>query len=201
LFGGGGGGGFGFSSALAGNASITQKLPANSIAAKALFLISRVIIAGSHNYSKKFEADQHIFQWPQSSAASRFTAGDPRLADWPVWLRRRNGVKFAVFAEENSMSNKSKLAVITAASIGVVVTQSSSLRAEKENSSASEKVIAAPINADEDVFYSAIPDDALERAGLHLAYTTETGMYCNTYYCNKGQVKKPPTSQSKKQKQ
>jgi hypothetical protein len=89
------------------------------------------------------------------------------------------------------MSNKSKIALIAAASIGVVVTQSSSLRAENENSSAPEKAtkIVAPINADEDVFYSVIPDDALERAA---------GSLCAA---QSQPVKKPPTSQSKKQKQ
>jgi hypothetical protein len=55
------------------------------------------------------------------------------------------------------MSSKSKLAVITAASIGMVLTQSSASRAETENSSAPEKVtrIAAPIDVDEEVLYSA----------------------------------------------
>ena len=64
------------------------------------------------------------------------------------------------------MSNKSNLAVITAASIGVVLTQSSSLLAEKQDSSAPEKVtkIAAPIDLDEEVLYWALPDEALEKA-------------------------------------
>jgi hypothetical protein len=51
------------------------------------------------------------------------------------------------------MSSTSKRAVITAASIGIVLTQSSSLLAEKQDG-APEKVtkIAAPIDLDEEVF-------------------------------------------------
>jgi hypothetical protein len=74
------------------------------------------------------------------------------------------------------MSSKSKLAVITAASIGMVLTQSSASRAETENSSAPEKVtrIAAPIDVDEEVLYSALSDEVLEKAAgsggtVHLA--------------------------------
>ena len=72
------------------------------------------------------------------------------------------------------MSNKSKLAVVTAASIGIVLTQSSPLFAEIENNSAPEKVtkIAAPIDLDEEVLYSALPDEALEKAAK-VAYSTE----------------------------
>jgi hypothetical protein len=73
------------------------------------------------------------------------------------------------------MSIKSKIAAIAAASIGMVLTQSSSPRAETENSSGREKAkIAAPIDVDEEVLYSALPDEALERAAgfggtVHLA--------------------------------
>jgi hypothetical protein len=102
------------------------------------------------------------------------------------------------------MSNKSKLAVIAAAAIGVVVTQSSSLHAETEQNSAPEKLtkIAAPINANEDVFYSAIPDDALERAAGFAGMKLAAGWTSSSQCCSKVQpVKKPPTSQSKKTKQ
>jgi hypothetical protein len=91
------------------------------------------------------------------------------------------------------MSSTSKIAVITAASIGVVVTQSSSLRAEIEGSSPAEKVtkIAAPIAVDEEVLYSALPDDVLEKAAgfgrLYLAYSVPTEC-----------LKKPASSSSKK---
>jgi hypothetical protein len=52
------------------------------------------------------------------------------------------------------MSSTSKIAVVTAASIGMVLTQSSSLLAEKQDSSAPEKVtkIAAPIDLDRILF-------------------------------------------------
>jgi hypothetical protein len=101
------------------------------------------------------------------------------------------------------MSNKSKLAAIAAASIGMVLTQSSAPRAETKDNSAPEKLtkIAAPMDVNEDVFYSAIPDDALERVAGSLC-STQTAYNCWSALCNKGQpVKKPPTSQSKKQKQ
>jgi hypothetical protein len=64
------------------------------------------------------------------------------------------------------MNKTPKLAVITAASIGIVLTQSSSLLAEKQDSSAPEKVtkIAAPIDWGEEVFYSVLPDEVLEKA-------------------------------------
>jgi hypothetical protein len=57
-----------------------------------------------------------------------------------------------------------KIAVITAASIGMVLTQSSSLLAEKQDASAAQKVtkIAAPIDLDEEVLYSVVPDEVLE---------------------------------------
>jgi hypothetical protein len=72
-----------------------------------------------------------------------------------------------MFAEENSMSNNSNIGVITAASIGMVLTQSSSLLAEKQASSAGpEKVtqIAVSSDLDEEVLYSTLPDEALEKA-------------------------------------
>ncbi len=103
------------------------------------------------------------------------------------------------------MSSRSKIAVITAASLGMVLTQSSASRAETEDSSAApEKVtkIAAPIDLDEEVLYSALPDEVLEKAAgsVHLAYTA-SGCGGWTNYCNKGQpVKKPASSSSKKPK-
>ena len=76
------------------------------------------------------------------------------------------------------MSIKSKIAAIAAASIGVVLTQSSATRAETEDNSAPEKVtkIAAPIDVDE-VFYSAVPDEVLERAAASQPQTMGAG--CN----------------------
>jgi hypothetical protein len=64
------------------------------------------------------------------------------------------------------MSSTSRIAVIAAASLGLVLTQSSAPRAETEDSSAPEKVtkIAAPIDLDEEVLYSALPDEVLEKA-------------------------------------
>jgi hypothetical protein len=112
------------------------------------------------------------------------------------------------------MSSTSKKALISAASIGIVLTQSSSLLAEKQNTSAPEKVtkIAAPIDLDEEVLYSALSDDVLEKAvaGVYLAYTG--GLQCaphqpttygcfttTTNSCNKGQsVKNPASSSSNK---
>src|SRR5262249_25505524 len=93
-------------------------------------------------------------------------------------------------------SIKSKIAVITAASIGMVLTQSSSPRAETENSGGREKAkIAAPIDVDEDVLYSALPDEALERAAASSTgsqYCTAHGMYtCGGY--SPQRVKKPPS--------
>ena len=71
------------------------------------------------------------------------------------------------------MSIKSKIAAITAASIGMVLTQSSSPRAETEDNSAPEKVtkIAIPIDVDEEVLYSAVPDEALEKAAASSVWT------------------------------
>jgi|SRR5262249_5661668 len=64
------------------------------------------------------------------------------------------------------MSIKSKIAAIAAASLGMVLTQSSAPRAETEDNSAPEKVtkITAPIDVDEEVLYSALSDDVLEKA-------------------------------------
>jgi len=105
------------------------------------------------------------------------------------------------------MSNRSKIAAITAASIGMVLTQGSTLLAEKQDSSAPKKVtkIAAPIDLDEEVFYSALSDEAVEKAGSGGGvYAAMTKEYCGGYsqYCNKAQpVKKPASSQPKKPKQ
>jgi hypothetical protein len=94
------------------------------------------------------------------------------------------------------MSNKSKIAAIAAASLGMVLTQSSSLRAD---SNAPERVtkIVAPVDWSEEVLYSAFSDDDLEKAvgfgfGGVGACSTAT---CNTCFgvCNQSQtVKKPP---------
>src|SRR5689334_7027085 len=64
------------------------------------------------------------------------------------------------------MSIKSKIAAIAAASLGMVLTQSSATRAETEDNSAPEKVtkITPPIDVNEDVFYSAVPDEVIENA-------------------------------------
>jgi hypothetical protein len=66
------------------------------------------------------------------------------------------------------MNSTPKIAVITAASIGLMLTQSSSLRAENESSSAPERAteIAAPIDLDEEVLYSALPDEVLMNSGV-----------------------------------
>ena len=76
------------------------------------------------------------------------------------------------------MSIKSKIAAIAAASIGMVLTQSSSPRAETEVNSAPEKVtkIAAPIDVDEDVLYSAVPDEVLEVVAGGQPNTAKTTM-------------------------
>jgi len=79
------------------------------------------------------------------------------------------------------MSIKSKIAAIAAASLGMVLTQGSSLRAETEDNSAPEKVakIAAPIDVDEEILYSALSDEVLEKAAgfggtVHLASAVPT---------------------------
>jgi hypothetical protein len=102
------------------------------------------------------------------------------------------------------MSIKSKIAAIVAASLGMVLTQSSASRAETENSSAPENVtkIAAPIDVDEDVLYSALPDEVLERAAgfggtVHLAApgASNGGTCVSTCAtnCYPQSVKKPPS--------
>ena len=104
------------------------------------------------------------------------------------------------------MSIKSKIAAIAAASLGMVLTQSSSLLAEKQNSNAPEKVTktAAPTDLDEEVLYSAVSDDVLEKAagfgGPGVCYTA-TCAHCNgvpTSNCGKGTgiAKVPPLSKS-----
>jgi hypothetical protein len=99
------------------------------------------------------------------------------------------------------MSIKSKIAAIAAASLGMVLTQSSSPRAEIEDNSAPEKVtkIAAPVDVGEDVLYSELPDEALERAAASSPFSaasaccnTGAAMSCNSVSCN-AQVKKPPS--------
>ncbi len=82
----------------------------------------------------------------------------------------------------------------------MVLTQSSSLLAGKQDSSAPENItkIAAPIDLDGDIFYSALPDDVLEKAAGSVYLAQHTGGFCPTFYCNKGQpVKKPPSSVQK----
>jgi hypothetical protein len=90
------------------------------------------------------------------------------------------------------MSSTPKIAVITAASIGMVLTQSSSLLAENQDRSEVIK-IAAPIDLDEDVLYSPLSDEVLEKAALALG---GVGV-CSTSTCVQtclscGQVTKPP---------
>jgi hypothetical protein len=97
------------------------------------------------------------------------------------------------------MSSTPKIAVIAAASIGMVLTQSSSLLAEKQDTSAPQKVakIATPIDLDEEVLYSALPDEVLERAAGFGGFGV-----CNTQTCNcnnKGQTvnrKVPPLAET-----
>jgi hypothetical protein len=85
------------------------------------------------------------------------------------------------------MSSTPKIAVITAASIGMVLTQSSSLLAENQDRSEVIK-IAAPIDLDEEVLYSALPDEALERAaGFVGACATAAQMSCGVAHCLGGQ--------------
>jgi hypothetical protein len=94
------------------------------------------------------------------------------------------------------MSNKSKMALIAAASIGMVLTQSSSLRAEKQDRSAPEKVTKIVADLDEEVLYSALPDEVIEKAaafgGVGLCGVTQNtcaaGRICN----QPPPVKKPP---------
>jgi hypothetical protein len=107
-----------------------------------------------------------------------------------------------MFAEENSMSNNSKIGVITAASIGMVLTQSSSLLAENQDRSEVTK-IAAPIDLDEEVLYSALPDKVLEKAA---ALALGGVGVCSTSTCNLNEgstsynKKVPPLSKSRTSK-
>jgi hypothetical protein len=104
------------------------------------------------------------------------------------------------------MSSTPKIAVITAASIGMVLTPSSSLLAENQDRSEVIK-IAAPIDLDEEVLYSALPDEALERAAgfVGACYTASCGAQCNavqtsncnTGIANKANKKVPPLSKSR----
>jgi hypothetical protein len=101
---------------------------------------------------------------------------------------------------KNSMSIKSKIAAIAAASLGMVLAHSSASRAETEDNSAPEKVtkIAVPIDVDE-VFYSALPDEVLERAAgfggtVHLAAGSAALATCTCMGPNcEGQSVKKPT--------
>jgi hypothetical protein len=96
------------------------------------------------------------------------------------------------------MSSTPKIAVITAASIGMVLTQSS-LLAETEDSSAPERVtkIAAPIDLDEEALYSALTDEVLEKAaevgGVGLCGVTQNTC-AGGRVCNSPPVQKPPYS-------
>jgi hypothetical protein len=108
-------------------------------------------------------------------------------------------LNLAALAEENSVSSTSKIAAVTAASIGMLLTQSSSVLAEKQDASAPEKVtkIAASIDLDEDVFYSALPDEVLEKAaglgGVGLCGVTQSTC-AGGRICNSPPVQKPPYS-------
>src|SRR5262249_50670900 len=101
------------------------------------------------------------------------------------------------------MSIKSKIAAIAAASLGMVLTQSSAPRAETEDDSAPGKVtkIVAPIDVDEDVLYSALPDEFVEKAAgfggtVHLASLVATCAATCSGVCNQPQqsVRAPPYS-------
>jgi len=107
------------------------------------------------------------------------------------------------------MSIKSKIAAIAAASLGMLLTQSSSPRAETESSSGREKAkIAAPIDVDEDVLYSALPDDVLERAAASSPFSAATaccgvgsavaGADCTGSSACNTQLKKSPSGGSPK---
>jgi hypothetical protein len=98
------------------------------------------------------------------------------------------------------MSIKSKIAAIGAASLGMVLTQSSAPRAETEDNSAPQKVakITAPIDVDDEIFYSALPDEALERAAASQPQTLAGGCTPPTNQatlvnCCNTQVKKLPS--------
>jgi hypothetical protein len=93
------------------------------------------------------------------------------------------------------MSIKSRIAAIVAASLGMVLTQSSASRAETENSSAPEKAtkIAAPIDVDEDVLYSELPDEALEKAAASSTWSYQC-VSNGVMSCASSCVKKPAPS-------
>jgi hypothetical protein len=99
------------------------------------------------------------------------------------------------------MSIKSKIAAIVAASLGIVLTQSSSPRAETEENGAPENVtkIAAPIDLDEEVLYSALPDEVLEKAAASTPLSAASaccGVVSNDCTGNSScntQVKKSPS--------
>jgi hypothetical protein len=109
--------------------------------------------------------------------------------------------KLAALAGENSMSSTPKIAVITAASIGIVLTQCSSLLAENQDRSEVTK-IAAPIDLDEGVLYSTLPDEVLEKAAAFGVGACSLSVVCTpTAICNQGQrVKKPPYSSAGRSK-
>lgn len=92
--------------------------------------------------------------------------------------------------------SKPKIAVITAAAIGMVLTESSSLLAESQDRSEVIK-IAAPIDLDEEVLYSALPDEVLEKAaevgGVGLCGVTQSTCAAGRV-CNSPPVQKPPYS-------
>lgn len=106
------------------------------------------------------------------------------------------------------MSSTPKIAVITAASIGVVLTQSSTLLAEKQEQQ--KEIAAATDDLDDEVLYSALPDEALERAAggvgaclsLSCAAQCNAGQTsnCNTGIANKANKKVPPLSKSRTSK-
>jgi hypothetical protein len=108
-----------------------------------------------------------------------------------------------MFAEENSMSNNSKIGVIAAASIGMVLTQSSSLLAEEQDTSAAQKAtkIAAPIDVDEEVLYSTLPDETLEKAAVFGGVGVCSTLTCNLNEGSTSYNKKvPPLSKSRTSK-
>jgi hypothetical protein len=93
------------------------------------------------------------------------------------------------------MSIKSKIAAIAAASIGMVLTQSSSPRAETEDNSAPEKVTKIAAHLDEEILYSALSDDVLEKAateGFGACISPNT-MGCGMCGGHSQSIKKPPS--------
>jgi hypothetical protein len=77
-------------------------------------------------------------------------------------------------------SNTSKVAAITAATLGTLLTPTSAPRAEVEVGNSPNLTKVTPsVDLDEDVFYSPVSDEALEIAAGR-TIPTETGQACLT---------------------